>query len=359
MEISINKEVELGKEVLCKLFLHSNRPRFILGRNIYAKSVAELITVDGFIDEYTSEEMFMGKPIITNLAFIPQNAIVLSCNVHGRPITVQNKLQELLVETIDYFAFLKYCKLPIKSIDYWKDFADYYLKNKDSYSSLYNSLADEESKNTFEKIVNFRLSYDLSFMDGFTNCEYRQYFEDFLQLQPNGEVFVDVGGYDGYTSKEFIKRCPQFEKIYFFEPESKNINTAKNELQKYSNIVFFEKGLSNRTETLRFEHEKGSGSKVSETGSTIIEVDCLDNLIKDRVTYIKMDIEGSESIALEGAKQTILNYHPRLAICVYHKPNDLIDIPNQVLAIRKDYTIYLRQYTEGTDEIVMFFMPKK
>ena len=71
-----------------------------------------------------------------------------------------------------------------------------------------------------------------------------------------------------------------------------------------------------------------------------------------------MDIEGSESLAIQGAKETILKYHPRLAICVYHKGTDYIEIPKRVLEIRDDYDVFLRHYTEGINETVMFFMPQ-
>ena len=71
-----------------------------------------------------------------------------------------------------------------------------------------------------------------------------------------------------------------------------------------------------------------------------------------------MDIEGSEQEALLGAKETILSSHPTLAISVYHKPEDLRKITTIVLGIRSDYKLYLRHYTEGTDETVMFFVPE-
>ena len=72
-----------------------------------------------------------------------------------------------------------------------------------------------------------------------------------------------------------------------------------------------------------------------------------------------MDIEGAESFAIEGAKETILKCHPKLALSVYHKKDDFWKIPEQIFNIRKDYDIYLRHYTEGTDETVMYFIPKE
>ena len=71
-----------------------------------------------------------------------------------------------------------------------------------------------------------------------------------------------------------------------------------------------------------------------------------------------MDIEGAEGVAIDGAKNTIMKCHPRMAICVYHKADDLWKIPEQIFSIRDDYKIYLRHYTEGVDETVIFFIPK-
>ncbi len=94
-------------------------------------------------------------------------------------------------------------------------------------------------------------------------------------------------------------------------------------------------------------------------GETRIAVATLDSSLTDAPTLLKMDIEGAEALAIEGAQKTILEHHPRLAICVYHKMDDLWRIPRQVLAIRDDYDIYLRHYTEGVTETVMFFMPRR
>jgi hypothetical protein len=56
-----------------------------------------------------------------------------------------------------------------------------------------------------------------------------------------------------------------------------------------------------------------------------------------RVDFIKMDIEGAESNALAGARDTISRFKPRMAITAEHKPGDEIDIPRAVRAIRTDY----------------------
>jgi len=100
-----------------------------------------------------------------------------------------------------------------------------------------------------------------------------------------------------------------------------------------------------------------SASTISSDGDTSIKVDKLDNIIDSYVSFIKMDIEGAEQDAIEGAKKTIKKYHPRLAISAYHKADDIWKIPELILAIRSDYKIYLRHYTEGFTETVIFFIP--
>ena len=230
--------------------------------------------------------------------------------------------------------------------------------NLSKYRQIYELLHDKESKNQMYNILNFRISYDLNYMRSFSAKEDVQYFEEFLNLKENNEVFVDIGGFDGYTSEEFIKKCPNYSSVHIFEPEELNFLLAQDRLSKYQNINYYKKGLSSKKKSLRFD-ASGSSSKINNIdGQLIIEVDKLDDLLNQKVTFIKMDIEGAEGMAIEGAKQIIKKYHPKLAISVYHKVDDFWKIPEQIFKIRKDYTIYLRHYTEGISETVMFFIPK-
>ena len=243
------------------------------------------------------------------------------------------------------------------TIHFWHGFYDSYSNDKKAYDALYSSLADEKSKDTFQRLLNLRLNLDLSELSIFKVEEDKQYFEPFLNLNVNGESFVDVGGFDGNTTLSFIKRCPNYEKIYFFEPEPHIMEIAKKKLSGNKRIEYCQFAASNKKGILHF-NSNNSASSVSDNGEIEIQAIKIDDIVNSKVTFIKMDIEGSESVAIEGAKETILRYHPRLAICVYHKGTDYIEIPKHVLAIRNDYNIYLRHYTEGVTETVMFFIPR-
>lgn len=341
-----------------RLFIgNNNLPKYVFGRNQYTLEIIKRVKLVGVIDEFTQENEYCGIPIIHNLSNIKKNAIVLNLIFGIRPLSIQKKIENAGFRCIDFFSFSKYSGFNLP-ISFWEGFKESYTNNKESYDQLLERFADGESRDLYIRLMNLRLNLDFSALAIFKVNEKEQYFESFLNLRAKGEAFVDVGGFDGNTSLEFIKRCPGYDKIYFFEPEPDLMARAKSNLKDYNNIDYCQVAASDKKGTLYFS-SNSSASKVCDNGAIEIQADTIDSIVNSKVTFMKMDIEGSESLAIKGAEQTILKYHPRLAICVYHKGSDYIDIPRQVLAIRDDYNLYLRHYTEGITETVMFFIPKK
>jgi FkbM family methyltransferase len=339
----------------CHEFIHSNRAKYILGRNIFADSIANKIEVNGYIDDFSRNSEYKGKPIL-KMEDVPENSLVVSSVIIGKPLTAEKRLAQFKFKYLDYFSFYKYSGLNIEQVMFWDGFIEDFQINQHKYEMTYNLLSDSQSKQQYESIINFRLNYDLNFMRNFRVLEEQQYFEDFLSLRHKGEVFVDVGGFDGFTTEEFIKRCPQYASIFFFEPGQGNLCLARERLKNFKNIRFFPFGLSDKKDTLRFEIN-GSSSRISESGNIIIDVVCLDDIVEGNISFIKMDIEGAEGSAINGSKQTIKSNHPILAISAYHRSDDFWKIPEQILSIRNDYKLYFRHYTEGISESVMFFIP--
>jgi FkbM family methyltransferase len=198
----------------------------------------------------------------------------------------------------------------------------------------------------------------IDYLKDYTYRPTEQYFDSICPTAPN-DVFVDCGGFDGDTTEQFIKRCPNFKRVWIFEPSEANLQKAKLRLTGIRDINFIAKGVSDVPGTLKFNAEAGSASAVSETGENTIVVTTIDNEINDHVTFIKMDLEGWELKALEGSRGHIERDHPKMAIAVYHRASDFLKIPEFVLNIRHDYKIYLRHYTEGWTETVMYFVPQK
>ncbi len=343
------------KANLCAEFLSGNSPRYILGRNQWAVSLGQQIDVSGFVDDFTCEQEFFNKPVVST-SELPSDAIVVSAAV-VRPVTVKKKLSEQGIRHIDYFSFRRYSGLSLlHPFRFWDEFIEDFQQNQNKYSEIFGLLKDHKSQTEYRNLINFRLSGDLSYMEDFEDLQLQQYFEDLLQLNVRGEIFLDVGCFDGSTSREFIKCCPEFAGIHIFEPEPDNMQVVRQNLSGYPHIVLHPCGLSDRSQTLCFAAD-GSSSRVSDEGELQIQVERLDDVLKEPCTFIKMDIEGGEVEALQGARQTILKHHPKLAICVYHRADDFWKIPETVFSIRDDYELYLRHYTEGVTETVMFFIP--
>ena len=99
-----------------------------------------------------------------------------------------------------------------------------------------------------------------------------------------------------------------------------------------------------------------SGEEMENSGGIVIPVVAIDDTmdLNDKVTMIKMDIEGSELEALKGAKKTIQRDKPKLAICIYHKPEDVIEILEYILSLHDDYKLYIRHYQMSPCETIVY-----
>jgi FkbM family methyltransferase len=243
-----------------------------------------------------------------------------------------------------------------QSIDFVFD-SNFVNRYSDVLTELYNNLADDLSRRTmleFMKTKNLTNAKELIKL----NVENEpQYFPDFIQLSDN-ETFVDCGAFTLDTVGIFLKKTNyKFNKIFAFEPDADNINKCKKTLEKFGcvNVFLIEKGTWSEKKRLYFNNRSDSGSNISENGDSVIDVDSVDNVCgKENVSFIKMDIEGAELEALHGAENTIRRYKPKLAICVYHKQEDLINIPQYILSIRDDYKLYLRHYGAFVTELVLY-----
>ena len=325
-----------------------------MGINKLTKSVLKHVEVDGIIDDFTRVQRSRKKDIYS-IDDVPKDAIILTVTT-GSPLEAIDTLDTKGFTHFNYLAFFKYSGLELVAPPFMLDFKEDFSKNHNRYQTVYDLLWDDMSRTTFEKVINFKISFDFTFMKGFANDHEGQYFDKNILPIIKGIRFVDGGGYVGDTATEVIKNYPDFQKIYLIEPIVQHLEIAKRELGHIENIEFIPVGLSDTTSTVAFNEEK-SFSTIYGKGDRNIKIDTIDNLIQEPIDYIKLDIEGAEQEAILGAKQCIKKHHPVLAVCIYHKAEDWYKIPELVLAIRPDYKIYLRHYMEGIFETVMYFIP--
>jgi FkbM family methyltransferase len=264
---------------------------------------------------------------------------------------------------------------------------------------LYGELRDELSRRTLYNIVKYRLAFQvkgisatiapsvalaeprfpLPVLKGRASRHMLQnvYFYDQYRIEGvcearPGDVIIDAGGYIGDTALYFDSAVRPDGTVYVFEPNRDIVPVlrANIELNGRRNIAVVEKGLSDEAGSSVLVQDfagsyippaggaPGSSGAVPD-GSVPIELTTVDEFVESeglaRLDMIKMDIEGLEIPALRGAREAIARFRPKLAISVYHKAFDIIEIPALIRSFNPDYAFYLRHGSRDSDaETVLF-----
>ena len=187
-----------------------------------------------------------------------------------------------------------------------------------------------------------------------------QYFPRDINLSKGYSRFINCGAYDGDTVMRLNALFGKVDAIVLFEPDMENFKLLTRYLcAKHNEIaqsaIAFPCGVFSHVKQLRFVGEKKMHSMISNKGESIIQCVALDHVIPSfKPTFISMDVEGAELDALKGAEMLIKKNKPDLAICVYHAPNHIWDIPFYIESLHLGYKFYLRNYTSFITETVLY-----
>lgn len=329
---------------------------YVVGRNNEALLLHEKYNICALIDDFASEGDYWNSIPIVKVRDVPIDSIVINCVTSISPVEVDKILKQAGLENVLTISDLIAENLSLLPLPWFVSQQRAEIqKNFEWWQYLYNNMSDEISKKILLDVARYRMTADLQYMFDYKVRLNDQYFENFMGY--TNELFVDAGGYDGDTTEEFILRYPDYKKVVLFEPSKQNLQAAMRRLEGYSGIDFKSVGLSDKSGHLYFDADAGSASSITEgQGGESIRVVRLDEELKDEeVTFIKMDLEGWELKALKGSESIISKHKPKLAIAVYHSAKDFRCIPQYLLRLNPDYKIYLRHYTQGWSETVMFF----
>lgn len=293
-----------------------------------------------------------GKEIHTQLIDSSKKKVIFGAGIWGKNILTayENVEFECFVDNKAGADKKEYMGLPVvtlqKCFDIYKDFL-IVIASRLYHQEIYEQLIEKgvEPKN----IINAGKEID--------DMSKKQYFDlPVLREQiTENEVFVDGGSFDGRTSMAFVDWChDNYKKIYAFEPDPNNQNKCRQLLKDYCKYEIIEKGLWSRQTELKFNAIANGSSKVVEEGTITIPVVSMDEVIIDEVTFIKLDVEGSEYEALRGARNIITKYKPKMAISIYHKPEDIWELPELILSLNENYRFYLRHYSIAASETVLY-----
>jgi FkbM family methyltransferase len=333
----------------------SRRPCFVVGRNEQAADLIGRLRLDGLVDDFAEPGSTWRGLATISTADLPADAIVINCSTAISPVAVQQRIRAAgNASLVSIHELISVGAGAIEQPWFVQDQRQDWRLFEAEWSDVFDSLEDEPSRQTLLDLVRYRLTADTHTMQDYTVRMQDQYFEPFLNLR--SEVFVDAGGFDGDTTEEFCRRYPDYRKVHLFEPSQRNMRAAAIRLAAYRDIVFHQEGLSDQPGGMTFDAEAGSASAVTSGPGEEIQMTTLDLAVGDPVSLIKMDLEGWELTALAGCERHIRGERPKLAIAVYHRASDFRTVWRYARSIHPDYKVYLRHYTQGWSETVMFFV---
>lgn len=326
-----------------------------LGRAMAAEFEANNIRVDFFCD---NDEKKWGEKIENLICISPlelekikEETIVIICTRYYKEI--KKELEGKRIPNIDRVYTNKFM--------IWKWLRENPVENVlDNIRKVMDICCDNGSKDILKRILLEWINCDSGNLDSV--CTYDQYFcPDIIRLAEK-EVFIDGGAYTGDTLEEFLKFSnSRFERAILYELSEKNFKNLKSYVEKLETevrkkIVCRNAGISDKNEVIYYsERDEGTNEKIKgDTEGRIIRLD--DEWDNENITYIKMDVEGSEMAALRGAEKIIKAKKPKLAICLYHKPADLWEIPLYIKSLVPEYKIYIRHHTDLLNETVCYAM---
>ena len=236
-----------------------------------------------------------------------------------------------------------------------------YAKHRLRVAAAADIWADEPSRDLYRSLLRFRVAWDAASAPGPTDG--MQYFPADV---PRGRVpmqLVDCGAFNGDTLIALVGLKTAIEHVYAFEPDPRNFASLVATARQFhhetaAQVSLWPCAVAERTGTERFHSDGGESGRLGDGGQTTITTLALDDVLPTVMpTDIKMDIEGAELDALAGAKQLIRRARPRLAVCVYHRPDHLWEIPLYVRALGVPYDLYLRSHGHSAFDTVLYAVP--
>jgi FkbM family methyltransferase len=263
----------------------------------------------------------------------------------------------------DQITFLKFYQYFASAMgdQFWLTRLDFYRPHAANLHAVTELLADKKSLLLFNAILRFRATGDYTVLPPPDLND--QYFPKDI---PNWKLplrFIDCGACNGDTILQIKKLDLPLAAVAAFEPDRDNFKKLTAVLSQNDPQMTFCSAwpcaVEAETTQFMFDGGRGAGSTISTSGDQVVQSVSLDQALPVfKPNLIKMDIEGSEYGALLGARETIKKYRPGLAICLYHKPEHLWQIPLLIrILTQKGGQFFIRCHAFNGFELVLYYIP--
>ncbi|MBQ7477986.1 MAG: FkbM family methyltransferase [Selenomonadaceae bacterium] len=290
---------------------------------------------------------FLGIPCVSPKELMQYENLVVII-LMGDPRPVQQQLNQMGIRHVTHVDL---------SIDdelgFTKD-REEFAGTRSRYLEAYDLFEDEDSRKVYLNAVINRIAPSRSRMSWDELYSKGEYFNIPFMNDNSGGVFIDCGAWTGDTVKEFSDSVGgNYRRIHAFELDRENFLALQRNTAGMHDVVLHHAGVGEENGRVAYgkgegDNEPSSGISIMKAGTgevqyaDIVRLD--DALAGEDVTFIKMDIEGSETAALRGARELLRLQKPQLAICVYHRTSDFWEVPLLVREANPGYNLYLRHH---------------
>lgn len=339
-----------------------------IGKETAAILIRKGIKIQAFIDRDAKpgdewENMHVIPPESHQISMhggVCKSVIITIFNHYSDVAEVVDSLSQLgFTDIVSFPCLYQFLSLQFKE-RYWLCHHGFYADKGDVIEKGRGIWADESSRDLYDRIIRFRLTGDYCILPAPQG--YLEYFCDDVPFAGKPRRYVDCGAYDGDSIKALLRYSSGVEALVAFEPDpssfaclTKNVHDLRGSLPE--STVLFPCGVWSGGRQAGFAVRPGGGSEIvsdQEEGNAVFVVSLDEVLPNWNPDFIKMDIEGSELNALQGGRRLITESRPDLAIAVYHRPQDLWEIPLLIDSWKLGYRLYLRSRAFSTFDTLLY-----
>lgn len=241
-----------------------------------------------------------------------------------------------------------------------KEFTDDLKLQTEKLYYIYLNIPNS-NKEEFLDIIKFRISLDPRFIQKTKQPNVNMWF-DYINNNPTKyKTFLDVGAYDGDTLK-MAKENLNITRGIAVEANTdliSKINALSHDFPKGISIIPY--AAWSHECNLQFDEVRNNMISVYENENGALKAVSLDSCVNENVDILKMDIEGSEMMALHGCKNIIKKSLPDIALASYHRPLDIIslyDFFHDELSLNDNYNFYFNHYSDCFDDTILYCINK-
>ncbi len=327
-------------------------------------TVRDCFASDGFVRGHA----FHGRRVLS---------FTEACEIYGDGMIVLLSFASSrpdVLELIDHVASV--CELYAPDVPVCGDTlfdSVFYEAHKGEFAAARDLLADDESRAVYDGIISYKLSGRMDILRATESAA-----EDAYRHILHAETFrtaADLGAYNGDSLRELMACAPDLSTAVAMEPDRRNFKKLTDWIKGLDTqesaltVHAVQAGAYDKSGALHFHASGNRNATLCDTpaftpdgapamfatseqyfGKTVsVAVRSLDEVWAESagrdtpLDYIKYDVEGSEAAALRGSQEVIRAFSPALLVSLYHRSEDLFELPLLIRELNPRYRFYLRR----------------